>query len=225
MKAQKRLTPEQWELVRRIYEYDIDNPSLEISARRAGVLIGFDPPSRQAVWNRWKVEGWQRQGSMAGIAEAAQRKADKLTPLKEPGVSGSNPPLYSTAPIQILPDDQGAKVPDADPTEGIQQGDYQYAQQARQDAEDKRAELLARHRADWLGIGVLRKEAMDMREEDPKASMERARLAKTLADTLKVEQDGERRAWGIDDIPALPNFSIMSDEELKAIASGKFLTN
>lgn len=225
MKAQKRLTPEQWELVRRIYEYDIDNPSLEISARRAGVLMGFDPPSRQAVWNRWKVEGWQRQGSMAGIAEAAQRKADKLTPLKEPGVSGSSPPLYSPAPVQILPAQQDAPLSDGERIEGVQQGDYQYAQQARQDAEDKRAELLARHRADWLKIGVLRKEAMDMREEDPKAAMERARLAKTLADTLKVEQDGERRAWGIDDIPALPNFSIMSDEELKAIASGKFLTN
>ncbi|MNN40803.1 hypothetical protein D3C76_1883940 [compost metagenome] len=43
-----------------------------------------------------------------------------------------------------------------------------------------------------------------MRETDPIKAMERAKLGKILAETLKLTQDGERKAYGIDvgELPA-----------------------
>lgn len=55
-----------------------------------------------------------------------------------------------------------------------------------------RAAVVQRHREEWERLRVLVDEALN---GDPEA----VRLAKTAAEILKIRQEGERRAWGIQD--------------------------
>lgn len=59
-------------------------------------------------------------------------------------------------------------------------------------AVDLRVEVLERHRKEWVGPRSLAYEAMKKRD------MDLAGLAKKLAETLKITQEGERKAWQID---------------------------
>lgn len=61
--------------------------------------------------------------------------------------------------------------------------------------EKERAEVLARHKNEWLRHRELLDEVM------AGGDYEQARLVKTLAETLKIRQDGERRTWGLADKP------------------------
>jgi len=183
------LTEAQWDAIRRAYEYDPDNPSMEMSARRAAEKFGFRPPSRAGIHKRSKAEGWLRRGSMAGIIDAAHRKADRLV----------------SADGRTEPDPQGAKL----------------AYEERLESEDQRAEVLARHRAEWQVVIEMRQEAADLRTENMPAAMDRARLAKTVAEVTKLHQDGERRAWGLDEVVSLPDMNKMSEDELRAVAAGR----
>jgi len=55
-----------------------------------------------------------------------------------------------------------------------------------------RADVLSRHRKEWQIPRVLSQEAVRDR------NFERAKLAKITAETLKIVQEGERKAWGLD---------------------------
>lgn len=57
---------------------------------------------------------------------------------------------------------------------------------------DLRGQLLERHRKEWAAPRKLAYEAMQRRD------FELAKLAKISSETLKIVQDGERKAWGID---------------------------
>lgn len=59
-------------------------------------------------------------------------------------------------------------------------------------AVDERAALLVRHRREWNVPRALLAEAIKSRD------FEKAKLAKISAETTKITQDGERRAWGLD---------------------------
>lgn len=67
------------------------------------------------------------------------------------------------------------------------------AARARVPAGAEKAAVLARHRTEWERHGALMDEVLD--GGDP----ERAKLAKLVAETLKIRQEAERRAWGIQD--------------------------
>lgn len=56
----------------------------------------------------------------------------------------------------------------------------------------QRADLITRHRTEWRVIGGLITESVKERNID------RAKLAETLARSMKLKQDGERRAWGLE---------------------------
>ncbi|QIK36764.1 hypothetical protein GWK36_00720 [Caldichromatium japonicum] len=168
---------------------------------------------------RAKREGWQRRGSMQGIVAAAQRKADRLA----------------------------AEAKREEPV--VYRNDAERVQQERIAAENVRAEVLARHRDEWIEIEIYRRQALavmqiaaetmpkdDERNEsnespDPEWTRERKALwdmAKTAADTaaanlraLMAKQEGERKAWGLDEPPPLPEVTKLSDEQLKALARGK----
>lgn len=65
-------------------------------------------------------------------------------------------------------------------------------------------ELLNRHRREWLAPRAMSSEALKIRDSDPVKAFERAKLAKITAETLKLVQDGERKAFGLDvgvDVP------------------------
>lgn len=201
-----RLTPAQWAAIRQTWEYDPDEPNLIEAASRVAAKLGCETPSKQALSHRClrdKTLGneWQRRGSLAGINQAAQRKADALVEREEP------PPRPRPQPTRGVdhPEDRAVVI-----------------QQAREEAEDRRAEVLARHRNEWRQVATLRQEALRDRQANPGQSFERAKLAKITAEMTSIQQAGERKAWGLDDIQ-IPDLSKKSDAELRAILEGKSL--
>ena len=60
-------------------------------------------------------------------------------------------------------------------------------------AEDAKAAVILRHREEWERHRAIMDEALAAFD------FERAKLAKSIAETLKIRQEGERRAWGIED--------------------------
>ena len=193
-----QLTAAQWAAVRLAWEYDVDMPSYDVAAARAAEKLDSTPPSRQAISKRFtRVQKlgspWQRCGSLSGINQAAQRKADSLVDWVNLR-NGDRPTLEP-------PDELRA----------------QFTQEVRQESEDKRAAVLARHRDEWRKIIELRREALNLPD-----SFERAKLAKISAEITSIQQAGERKAWGLDDIH-IPDMSRKSDSELRAILDGKLL--
>lgn len=66
---------------------------------------------------------------------------------------------------------------------------------ADQTAAELRAQVLDRHRKEWNAPRKISYEAVQERNFD------KAKLAKITSETLKLIQDGERKAWGIDSGP------------------------
>lgn len=60
-------------------------------------------------------------------------------------------------------------------------------------AADAVAAVMRRHKAEWERHQALIDEALEAGDFD------KAKLAKITAETLKIRQEGERRAWGISD--------------------------
>ena len=122
-----RLSQSQWQAIRSVWEYDPDEPSYEVAASRAGEKHKFKPPSKSNVYAKCAKENWERRGSLNGINSAAQRKADSLVDAsgnrtKQNGKGGSNQNGVLSAAL---------------------------AQSSREESEDKRAEVNARHRQEW----------------------------------------------------------------------------
>lgn len=63
---------------------------------------------------------------------------------------------------------------------------------------DIRGQLLDRHRLEWAAPRAMSAEAVRLRTTDEDKAFNRAKLAKITAETLKIIQDGERRAHGMD---------------------------
>lgn len=197
----QRITPEQWAAIRTAWEYDPDEPSDEVAARRAAERLRFKAPNRPAVFKRRKKDeaagdAWERRGTMSGIVHAAQRRADAMV------------------------DSDGAAKETRETREGNEVAAIK-AQVAREESEALRAEVIARHRQEWRAVVVLRNEAIKERTAAPDKADKKARLAKIIAETTKIQQEGERKAWGLDVSVNPDDIRKMSDAELEAIVKGK----
>jgi hypothetical protein len=95
------------------------------------------------------------------------------------------------------------------------------AQLAREEGEALRAEIIARHRREWVIVRTLLDEALKHRATDIQGAFDRAKLAKISAETTAIQQIGERRSWGMDEQVNVGDLSRMSDAELEALARGK----
>lgn len=62
----------------------------------------------------------------------------------------------------------------------------------RDEGAERRAKVIERHRDEWRIVRGLSAEAVQGRD------FEKAKLAKITGETLKLLQDGERKAWGLD---------------------------
>lgn len=147
--------------------------------------------SRQAT-----RDGWVKRGQLAGINESAQRKADLLT-----DSAGNATQRKRNA------------------------GDLA----TRCESEDLRAEVTARHRREWAELELYRRQALKTMDE-AKAAGDREgwSIAKLAADTakahlqsLQIKQDGERKAWGMDETAVKIDVTKASDAELEAIVRGR----
>lgn len=203
--AKRKLSDEQWKAIRASWEYDPDEPTFNEAAGRAGKKFGFTPPSKSTIDSRAKTEGWERRGNLNGINAAAQRKADALT-----GADGNR--TQSDAPNGHVSSASDAKLDQA----------------AREESEDKRAQVLARHREEWAQSAVLRQEAVAVRHHptknptgDTAAAIVKAKFAKLIAETTHIQQVGERKAWGLDVVVDPDQLKSMSEEDLALLAAGK----
>lgn len=84
-------------------------------------------------------------------------------------------------------------------------------------AVDVRAEVLDRHRREWAIPRKLSQEAVLLRDLKPGEAFDRAKMAKITAETLKILQDGERKAWGLD-VGELPPGDVLVIERVGAKA-------
>ena len=78
------------------------------------------------------------------------------------------------------------------------------------DAEaERRVAVVARHRTEWEQVAALRREALQVREDDPADAFQRAKLAKITAEMTAIQQAGERKAWGLDAAETAPNQGVI----------------
>nr|WP_281719961.1 hypothetical protein [Nitrosomonas nitrosa] len=95
------------------------------------------------------------------------------------------------------------------------------------DAEaERRAAVIERHRNEWpemRGMVERGREAHKTAQglENKRIAFEDLKAAKIASETLKIIQDGERRAWGLDQIVDVTK---LTDEQLATIAKGKMPT-
>lgn len=88
-------------------------------------------------------------------------------------------------------------------------------------AAQRAAEVIERHREEWSDVRAISKQARTAHQaaktiDEKRLTFEDMKAAKITAETFKIMQDAERKAWNLDD-PILPDFSKMSELELKAL--------
>jgi hypothetical protein len=199
-----RLSQDQWAAIRTEWEGEPQASFLGI-ANRYGVQASSI--SRRAI-----REGWAKRGQLASINEAAQRKADAEFGTESKGETQNK----SKGTVADLA--------------------------ARDQSEDLRAAVLTRHRREWAELEIYRRHAL-LAMDRAKDTMDMAIAggvpasaqdkdawvaAKTAADTakanmttLQIKQDGERKAWGLDDAAIRIDVTRASDEELAAMVKGR----
>jgi hypothetical protein len=202
-----KLTQEQWQAVRDEWEYGPDQPSMSVASTRAGKKLGFKPPVKSSISVRMTSDAragniWSRSGTMAGIVQGAHKKADAM-------VTSDGEPVNRT---------QRSVQTNGEPNAHNDKKEKAH----REESEDLRAEVIARHRREWQIAAILRNEALQDRKVDVKAAFDKAKLAKITTEMLKIQQDGERKAWGLEDINI--DVSSLTDAQLEDLIAGKSIS-
>lgn len=162
-----RLTKDQWAEARVQWEAD---PTLTFESLGKTLAV-----SREAVGQRARKDGWQRDPSLHDVARRAQFKADQR--------------------------EASSKVP-AEVPGGRLKTD------SRALAEDIRADVIERHRADWAEHRQL------FATSDIAANFEIGKSAKISAEMLSIRQRGERDAYGLSEAatqqtPPEPDWAVL----------------
>jgi hypothetical protein len=128
--------------------------------------------SRERVRQKAIEMGWQRRADLQHVVQVAHLKADAhFLPAQAPGEDVQQAPAAARPP-----EGPSARVEAA----------------ADERSAELRADITIRHRNEWRVVRGLLQEAVQKRD------MPKAKLAKVTAETLKITQDGERKAWGMD---------------------------
>lgn len=198
-----RLTADQWADLRAEWEVS-PKQGLTWLTRAAG---GRWDVTEEGIRKRRLAEGWQKRGTLASVVEKAQLAADAKGQQEAQAARGEAPffaPNHPTLPPTSSPTSQPT-------TEEQERRAAQQSGRVEAIAVDLRAELIERHRKEWQIARGLSAEAVKARDFD------KAKLAKITTETIKLIQEGERRAWGLD---ATADVSSMSDEQLEALVKG-----
>mgnify|MGYP002619561445 CR=1 FL=1 len=208
--SNKRLPPDEWAAARVAWEAD---PTLSFYALAA--RLGVD---KAAVSRRAKREGWERPANLAELAKKAHARADRMAAEAQLAVQveRSSPPkspdgdvgdedgdvaeVTQVTAVNVTPGATKKDQSDPPPTEQAETRE-EPAKPAKpphdpavvQDVAVKlRAEIADRHRKEWQAARKLSYEAIQAKD------FERAKLAKITSETIKIIQEGERKAWGLD---------------------------
>jgi hypothetical protein len=150
------------------------------------------PVSHEAVRKRAKQEGWVKTENLKVIVEKAQRKADSRE-------------LEKVGKVGKVGRKVGKKLDDPTLPMALATG-------------EERADLLAdtieTHRKEWQEHRAAF--ALSSMTEGDEA-WNKARCAKTAAEAIRIRQEGERKAWGLDAIETDLNSGVKSEAELKAM--------
>jgi len=104
----------------------------------------------------------------------------------------------------------------AEKVAGIVAGGDPEKKAAAVDAEAcRRAAVVERHKREWDEHMKLIDQAIADQDFDF------AKLAKITSETIRIRQDGERKAWGLDDAAIRIDVTRASDEELAAMVKGR----
>lgn len=79
---------------------------------------------------------------------------------------------------------------------------------------DMRADILEVHRAEW---GTHREAFTLEAMLDPDTGLDTARIAKTAAEAIRIRQEGERKAWGLDAVEQDTGAGVSTIDQLDAM--------
>jgi hypothetical protein len=147
-------------------------------------IAEFLKVSKQAVAKHANQQGWVKKLDMIALAERAHVAADAK--IASEGMTVSNPALTVGDAAADLP-----TVTTVIPASGSANPDTM-ARAVEDAAVDARAQILKRHRTEWAAARSQIYKALKTGDNDG------AKLAKLTGETLKLIQDGERKAWGLD---------------------------
>lgn len=134
--------------------------------------------SKEAVSKRAKAEGWVKVSENEAAAKVVRQKAEVRADQRTADLAETTPPVGDgTAPDEH---------PDAPQTP---------LQASVDTAVEARAKIIERHRREWDGARNRVYKALQGNDFD------QAKLGKITAEALKIIQDGERKAWGLDAEP------------------------
>ena len=112
----------------------------------------------------------------------------------------------------------------AEKVSGIVSGTNFKEKAAAIDAEaGKRAGVIDKHRAEWPTARGMVEDGCRTHEaakdlSDKRIAFEDLKAAKIVAETLKIIQEGERKAWGLD---GYIDVTLLTDEQLEAMSKGR----
>lgn len=134
-------------------------------------------------------QNWKKNHTKGEVTKAAQEMADKFK----------------------------SKIADFGPEITTEQKTAVAERMSLDETIDKRAEMLERHRREWAAPRGMSSEAVRIRDTDPIKAFEKAKLAKITAETIKIVQDGERKAWGLDVGELPPGAVVVIERETKQV--------
>lgn len=177
-----RLSAEDWAAARALWEAD---PTMTYEA--LGERIG---QTRSTVYKYAKRNGWEKLTNSADLAKKASAAADRVAvSAREVAAEDGNGNIDGNAETSGGNEPPAKKPPTAAERKAAVQPSSEEVQQA---AVAMRAEIIERHRKEWSVSRGLVGEAVKQRD------FERAKLAKITSETIKIIQEGERKAWGLD---------------------------
>lgn len=183
-----------WARIRAAWEHD---PRLSFA--EAGAPYGAN---KQTVHARAHREGWAKQAQSGELARKAHAVADAAGPVPAAKPEPKAAPKAKLgraereAALRAQQEQRAAQAAQEAMLRAARAAQAQPSAEQREAAEDNavalRAAVLQRHRTEWA---IARKRVY---EAARKGDFELAKLGKITSEALKIVQDGERRAWGLD---------------------------
>lgn len=157
-------------------------------------LTDFLGVSKQAIAKRAKKDGWAKKLTMSNIVDKAHAAADrKISREAAVASKGKGAVVAAVKPGVLAPagSPTAAVVPAAIP-DSKNATPEMLAVAVEDAAVDARAQVLTKHRNEWNAARSLIYKSIKSNNQDD------AKTAKIIAEGIKITQDGERKAWGLD---------------------------
>lgn len=174
----RHISNEIWAQVRAAWEADP-----RMSFKEAGEPFDL---GKATVHARAHRDGWKKLEQPQAMVQRAHARADAAVVASVSPEAKSTPSVApSTRELVIAAREEKKDQPTREPTPD-QRAEAEAA------AIDLRAKLIERHRKEW---DIARKRVYEAANGN---DFEKAKLGKITAEAIKIIQEGERKAWGID---------------------------